>query len=512
MQAMQSYKIWEIETMKAILIARVSDPSQVEAGNSLPAQTRRIKDYLKRKGHQIIKEYSFDESAYKEKRDDFDEILDFIKSQKETVIVAFDKVDRFSRNVFDKRVAELHEMAITGKIELHFVSDSQVITSNISASDQFRFGMSLSLAKYYSDAISDNVKRAQEQKLRKGEYPASAPFGYENITLNDDKKWIAPHEFKSQIVKQMFDWYASRNYSLLEISRKLRKEFDVSKSRSMVHKILTDKFYIGIMTWSEQDYPHYYDQFIDPDIFQRVQDIMHGRKDKNKLFKYAGKPFSYRGLLRCHECGCAMTPQTKKRKLTDGSFNLHTYYSCTNYHGVHDKVLHIKETLIDDQFSEIFKHLEIPEEQLTQITTSLKEAHQNKNYFYEKQYNHLQTQLKRFKRRIEVAYEDRLDESITKDLYEEIRQKSQSEIDKIKTKMDQLDYAEKEYYMTTTRLVELGSRSADIFSRSKPTEKRALINFVLQNATMDDKKLRYEAKFPFNMVLKYAPSSSWLPR
>ena len=52
--------------MKAILIARVSDPSQVEAGNSLPAQVRRIKQYFKRKNFEIIKEYSVDESAYKE--------------------------------------------------------------------------------------------------------------------------------------------------------------------------------------------------------------------------------------------------------------------------------------------------------------------------------------------------------------------------------------------------------------------------------------------------------------
>jgi hypothetical protein len=101
--------------------------------------------------------------------------------------------------------------------------------------------------------------------------------------------------------------------------------------------------------------------------------------------------------------------------------------------------------------------------------------------------------------------------SITKDQYEQIRQKSQSEIDKIKIKIDKLDFAEKEYYITTARLVELGSRSAEIFSRSKPMEKRALINFVLQNGTIDGEKLRYEAKFPFNLVLKYAPHSEWLP-
>ena len=53
-------------------------------------------------------------------------------------------------------------MAVSDKIELHFVSDGQVIDNNMSAGDKFAFGMKLGLAKYYSDAISDNVKRAFE--------------------------------------------------------------------------------------------------------------------------------------------------------------------------------------------------------------------------------------------------------------------------------------------------------------------------------------------------------------
>ena len=498
--------------MKAILIARVSDPSQVEAGNSLPAQVRRIKQYFKRKNFEIIKEYSFDESAYKEKRDDFDEILDFIKSQKEVIVVGFDKVDRFSRNVFDQRVAYLYELAIDGKIELHFVSDGQVINSNISASDKFRFSMSLGLAKYYSDAISDNVKRAQEQKLRKGEYPASAPFGYQNITLDNDKKWIVFDEYKSIIVRDIFSSYITNNFSISELAKKIKQDFDITKSKSAIHKILNDKFYIGIMTWSNVEYPHKYEQMIDANTFDKAQSIMRGRKDKNKRFKYAGKTFSYRGLLRCHECGCSMTPQTKKRKLTNGTYNHHTYYSCTNYHKIHDKVLHIKESLIDKQFEDIFKALDIPPNKLIEITNVLKESHKNKNQFYESQVNHLNKELGRYQNRIKIAYEDRLDLSITKDQYEEIRQKSQNEIDKIKTKIDQLDFAEKEYYMTTARLVELGARTAEIFARSKADEKRALINFVLSNATIQGKKLRYKAKFPFDVVLEFAPRSQWLPR
>ena len=106
--------------MKAVIIARVSTEEQKEAGNSLPAQVARLESYCERKGYQIIKKFSFDESAYKNDRAEFDGILDYVIEQKETIAVCFDKVDRLSRNVFDKRVATLYEKALKDEVELHF--------------------------------------------------------------------------------------------------------------------------------------------------------------------------------------------------------------------------------------------------------------------------------------------------------------------------------------------------------------------------------------------------------
>jgi DNA invertase Pin-like site-specific DNA recombinase len=54
--------------MKAILISRVSTEEQKEAGNSLPAQAARLEKYCQNKGYTIIKNFSFDESAYKGQR------------------------------------------------------------------------------------------------------------------------------------------------------------------------------------------------------------------------------------------------------------------------------------------------------------------------------------------------------------------------------------------------------------------------------------------------------------
>ena len=73
--------------MKAINASRVSTEEQKEAGNSLPAQIERINTYCIRKSFNIIQSYSFDESAYKDKRDEFDKLLEYVQkvSKKEKI-------------------------------------------------------------------------------------------------------------------------------------------------------------------------------------------------------------------------------------------------------------------------------------------------------------------------------------------------------------------------------------------------------------------------------------------
>jgi DNA invertase Pin-like site-specific DNA recombinase len=197
--------------MKAISISRVSTEEQKE--NSPEAQNFRIESYFNNRNYEIIKKFNFVESAYKLKRDTFDEIMDFIieASKKEKLAVGFDKVDRLSRNIFDKRVAKLYELAIENRIELHFVSDGQVIDDKMSAGDKFAFGMKLGLAKYYSDAISDNVKRVFEQKRRNGEWTGPVKLGYLNVPLDEEnrtRKGIIIDPERGHLVAEMFILYA----------------------------------------------------------------------------------------------------------------------------------------------------------------------------------------------------------------------------------------------------------------------------------------------------------------
>jgi hypothetical protein len=55
-------------------------------------------------------------------------------------------------------------------------------------------------------------------------------------------------------------------------------------------------------------FPHCYPPLISKSLFDQVQQVKSGF-NKNIKYKYAGLPFIYRGLLRCDDCGLAITPE-----------------------------------------------------------------------------------------------------------------------------------------------------------------------------------------------------------
>lgn len=71
--------------------------------------------------------------------------------------------------------------------------------------------------------------------------------------------------------------------------------------------------------------------------------------------------------------------------------------------------------------------------------------------------------------------------------------------------------ADEEYYITAGMILSLCKRADTIFESSEPMEKRQLLNFLLQNSKLQDKKLTFELKTPFNRVLEANNRSDWLP-
>jgi len=492
--------------MKAIILARVSTEEQKEAGNSLPAQIERLETYCKRKGFEVVKNLSFDESAYKSQRNDFEKIIVDIKAYKEKVVVCFDKVDRFSRNVFDKSVSVLYELAMADKIELHFASDNLVINSKISATEKFHFGINLNLAKYYSDAISDNVKRAYEQKLRNGEWIGKAPLGYKNIDLENGTKSIVFDEDRAFLIKELFELYASGKYSMRGLAKIMQEKgltnhrTNTPISTSQVEQVLKNPFYYGIMKIKDRTYPHQYDPLIPLSLFNKAHEVIASYNKQN--FKRTNKPYIFRGLIKCQECGCAISPEIKKGK--------YVYYHCTNYHGNCKNVVWIKEKELLDQIAPTLKGLKLTTDAIEELKSELRATHEAEKAYYEQNLSAIKKKLEAIDKRLKVMYEDRLDGRITTDEYDEKVKDYKSEQQNLLMQYEDHSRADESFCINSSTLLDLASRAWELFESSEAEEKTQLLNFTLQNFSLAGKNLSFDAKIPFSGILEYAKTGSML--
>jgi site-specific DNA recombinase len=496
--------------MKAIILARVSTEEQKDAGNSLPAQTRRMEDYCTNRSFEVIERYSFDESAYKQKRDEFDKLLEKIDDQKEKTAVCFDKVDRLSRNVFDKRVAELYEKAINNEIELHFVSDGQVINSSMSAVEKFQFGMSLGLAKYYSDAISDNTKRAFEQKRLKGEWTGSVPFGYVGVALNTKKRLradIIPDPLNSLHVQELFKLYATGRHSVSTLKSYLDNN-GVKTVRgyivgtSTVHNILKNTFYYGKAYSRKYDkhYDHRYTPLITKELFDTVQTLL-AANNQNPVQKKSKGTTAFKGLLKCSICGCSVCREVKRGK---------AYHACSNGKKMHKRE-YIKETKLIEQVSPLFQNLILTDDQIEQIVSFLRENHEYKAKYYQEQTTALSKQFDQLQEHKDKLLDLLLEGAVTQPDYETKLEQLNTKQQLINVDRGSYTEADYKYHVTAKYILELAKRAGELFERSNDEEKNQLLKLVLSNVTFDGKKLDFTIRKPFDTIMKVEGSPVLLP-
>jgi len=304
---------------------------------------------------------------------------------------------------------------------------------------------------------------------------ACTPCGYENYKDYNNKASARPLPFEAGVVRKIFDWYSSGEYSYLQISQNLKKELNVEMYKSKVEKILKNPFYMGFREFKGELYPHKYEAIISKDVWYMCEDIRNGRGLHKHKGKIATKHGIYRGLIVCSECGCSITPERHTKTQKNGNKHSWIYYHCTGAKGKH-KDTWIEEKELTKQFADIYKQMRIPEADLESMTKTLKEAHEGKINFNTEMFDEYNLQIKKLEKRIEQAYIDKLDGRITQDEYDNFRKKFRSEQQDYKNKLDRLEHADKQYYITASLLLDLASRSYELFIGSEPDDKREINN------------------------------------
>ena len=500
---------------KAILLARVSTPEQEKTGLSIEeVQLPQMREYAIENDIELVKEFVFQETASGHKvRQKLNELVEYVKKHHEIKIILGYRVDRITRNFRDAATMDL--LRLEYDKELHFVQDRLVLTKDSRGRDIENWDTKVYLAKQHLNRCEEDGYNTYQTKLKSGHSYGHAPYGYNNIKKVEGT-YIPPidritiNEFEAGIVTKVFDLYTTGADSYRSIADKISKTYNIEFGKRKVELILKNPFYAGYRIHNNQRHQHIFPPIISEDTFDLAEEKREGRTKSENNGKLHGKLGLYRGLITCADCGCSYTPSPNRHTKLGREVESESYYYCTNSkhkHKVKPKGTNDKE--LTAQFAELFKSIQIPQEELTWLTDVLRSSHEGKKIFNKAEIVDCRTQIDKLTNRIEGAYEDKLDGSITTDKYEELRAKWNKQKKKHEDRLERISQADEEYYITSAMLLELASRSYELFMGSEPEQKRQLITLALQNLTIKDGKLQYDWIKPFDSIFNSAKSHEW---
>ena len=243
---------------KAVIWTRVSSREQ-EEGYSLDAQKDRSTTYCRAKGLEILAVFEIVESSTRGTREQFYEMINFVKRQKSCIALVCDKVDRLQRSF--REVPVLEELRKSRKIELHFVTEGQMLNAKSNSSQIMSYQCFVMMAESYTNNISDNVCRSLEEMRKKGKWAHHAPVGYKNVRDANGNSDIVLDEDNHFIITRLFKEFSIGTYNLEQITRKAADFGLKMKTSKKLHKqtirgILSNRFYVGEMYSGG----HYYSQ------------------------------------------------------------------------------------------------------------------------------------------------------------------------------------------------------------------------------------------------------------
>ena len=480
---------------KAIILCRVSSKEQEETGYSLPAQEKFLGEYGERKNFAVAKIFSISESASgKKQRDTFNEMMEYTRKNNIKIIIC-EKVDRFTRNYRDAVMID-DWLEKDPERQIHLVKDSLILHKNSLSQEKLNWGMRILIAKNYIDNLSEEVKKGQKEKVAQGWLPTKPPVGYKTIGEKGHKTHIIDDDKKSYPVK-LFKLYSTGNYSLSKITDLLHTDgfrSDTGKKvpKSTIHKLLSNPFYIGKITWNEELYQGKHEPLISEEMFDRVQNVM----NRKEAPKYSSHNYIFKRIFKCSECGGVITWETHKNKWY-GHCNKYRPCSQTDWYRDED---------IEKQLLEIVKNVTPKSKPVTDwVIKALKESHKDEIEYHTNTVGEINHKISTTQSRLDKIYEDHLDGLIDKEKYLELKIKYEKDEQDALTALAKHKKANSRYYDFGVLVLEVTKNALEILKDEKKSDelKREYYKTIFSDLAIKNSKIEYKYNLAFQIVADY---------
>lgn len=471
---------------KAVLYARVSTRDQETEGFSLPSQVELLRAYAKQNGLQIVSEFVEAESAGKEGRKAFRQMVDLFRKDSTVKTILVEKTDRLYRNFHDYVLLEDLDL------EIHLVKEHEVISKDSRSHAKLVHGIKVVMAKNYNDNLSEEVRKGQLQKARQGSYPGGVvPIGYVRNRLAGT---IELDPVRAPIIRHLFELYASGQRSidgLHEIAVKERLSYHRSGriiARSEIERMLKKEFYTGKFMWSGVLYAADHPAIVDSQLFDKVQAAFQRRSNG----KFAVRDFTFGRLVTC-ECGCLITAEVKKGK--------YVYYHCTGSGHRHKKV-YVPESVLDGQFAGVVQRATLPQDWYEYMKAKLELERASARIQLTRERERLESSRDKIMTNMKKTFQAHIDGAVSEDFFRGVHNDQQRELDAMNYRLANLQESVEKDFDVALETIELSQQAESLYHRATPVQKRSLLTSMLSNSVLNGVTLTATYKKPFDLLAK----------
>ena len=312
--------------------------------NSLEAQKQFFSEYTKRTGDTLVRLYA-DEGLSGTKIKNRKQFLQMMSDAESGIfdMVVVKDISRFARNTVDllQNIRKLKSLGI----------ETQFLTANMTSMGNSEFVLTIfgALAQEESANTSKRVKFGKKINAEKGRVP-NIVFGYDKIL--GDYFNLTINESEADVVRKIFSWYANDGYGAAKISnmlneQKIKTKRDCNWSQNAICRILTNELYTGKIIngkeevadfltgrraerdeteWMVVEKPEL--RIIEPELFEKVQQIMKERGKKFKLDKTRHSNLHlFSTIIKCKDCGWSFRRSVRQYK------NTYVKWVCSGHNG-----------------------------------------------------------------------------------------------------------------------------------------------------------------------------------
>ena len=484
-----------------LIYARKSEEAEDRQVQSIGDQLAAVEEIKLKHNISSLKTFTESKSAKMPGRPEFNRMIEFIHKKGDIKGIICWKLNRLSRNPQDE--GTIRWLLQSGVID-EIITPERTYTQ---VDSDFIMAIEGAQAQRFINDLRKDTARGIQSKLNKGIAPILAPPGYVNdTTKKQGERDILPHPTQFTLVRQLFDVFMTGNYSVQKLCEEAIKLGVVSNrgkivSRTQLYEMLRNPFYTGthFIYAGKLHTNGVHKRMLADEEFDIIQDILSGRSHPRGQIHTN----LLTGIMRCGECGRAITSEVKTKHYKNGTHQTFIYYRCTKkWKGKICTQPYIRAEILEEQVLEYLNGLQLSPRFVEWAIKWLKVMHGKQEELREAKYKATEQAYQEVVKRIARVVDLTLSGMLTAE--EGMVKKQELELEKkgLSEELEKIDTHVSEWSNLAIQTFDLVKNIKERFTNGSIEQKKTILRVIGSHLVLKNKAIYIEVRKPFEYIQK----------